>query len=134
MAGVVGDAEFLLDQLSHTPCRPHFRSVSERLRTALERTFELAQIGSTKLWLASGAASLFQPGASVLLELGCPSADRLAMYTDTACYFRLRNALAQQARRLHPPPLQLIKVSAYTCWIAHERELTIENSVRHYIR
>src|ERR1019366_9200515 len=70
----------VLDQLAHPVCGPQPGSVSERLGSALERVFELLELGATQSGLAPSPSGLLQTRFTGLRKLPRPANHRLPMH------------------------------------------------------
>ena len=60
MSFVIAHPALVLDQLAHPARGPQPRGISERLGSALERVFDLLELGATKSRFASRPSGLFQ--------------------------------------------------------------------------
>src|ERR1019366_3063955 len=94
----------VLDQLAHPVRGPQPGSVSERLGSALERVFDLLELGATQSGLAPSPSGLLQTRFTGLRKLPRPANHRLPMHPKAPRHFALAYALAEQLGGLHPAP------------------------------
>jgi len=116
MSGVIVHTTFLDDQMGYAVGGLQAGFIAERPRPAFESTLDLIDLIRIQPRLASGAASLAKSGQPFGVQLGRPSAYGLPMGADPARDFRLAEALGEQTRRAHAPPLQCFEVPADACW------------------
>src|SRR5208283_1609245 len=115
----------LLDQLAHPARGPHPGGVSERLGSALERVFDLLELGTIQSGLAPSPPGLLQTRPTGLRKLPCPANHRLPMHPQAPRHLTLAHAPLKQFRCLHPAPLQRAEVPPHTCWITPCQQASI---------
>ena len=98
--------------------------IPQRLWPAFESALDLIDLLYTQSRLASGTASLLQPGTPLGLQLGRSLTHRLPVRAHPARYFRLAQPFRKQTTRAHAAPLQCLEVPAYPCWKSHSSNLT----------
>src|SRR5579884_838214 len=92
-----------------------------------------AALNPTKLfWTqprsAASPVRFLQSAQSALLQLLCPTTDRLPMHSHPSRDFRRMHSLTQQFRCLATALLQTLKVPTYGCWISHATDCSRKTS------
>ena len=95
VARVVSNAALHIDQLGNTTRRPQTVLEAQSLRSALQPALDSAQIDRTQTRWTPDLLRFAKTTASALLQLLCPSTDRLPMHSDLPCDFGLAQASAQ---------------------------------------
>jgi hypothetical protein len=130
---VVSHSGALLDELAHSSGGPRPAGETKRFRPALERAFEVAQLGGTEFRRAPGTLGLAQSAHAGLFQVPRPSADRLAMHADFARDLGLAESCSEQSRRLHAPLFQRSEVPSHSCWITHALYISKNQNPCHYL-
>ncbi len=119
MVCVVSHPGSVFDEVAHPPCGPKSAAEAARLGSALERAFEITQLGRTELGWPAGVRGLAQSPQARLFQFASSAADRLSMHLNFARDLGLAESCSEQSRRLHPPRLQRGEVPPHTRWITH---------------
>jgi len=83
----------VLDEIAHPTRGPQPAGKAKRLGPALERAFELAQLGRAELGWSPGALGLAQAAHPGLTKLPRPAADRLAVDAHRSGHLGLAESL-----------------------------------------
>jgi hypothetical protein len=130
---VVSHSGALLDELAHSSGGPQPAGETKRFRPALERAFEVAQLGGTEFRRATGTLGLAQSAHAGLFQVPRPAADRLPVDAHLARHLGLAESCSEQSRRLHSPRFQRREIPPHTCWITHALYISKNQNPCHYL-
>jgi len=119
VAGVIADAEFLLDQVSHPLAGPQRCLVAEFLRPFQQSSHQPLALLLVQQRLTSGTARRPQRFRAVLGDRLSPPAHRLGAHLHATGHFTLVESLPQQFQPFKPPLLQFGEIPLHASWITH---------------
>ena len=119
MAGVIADAELLLDQVGYPFAGPQRRLIAKFLRPFQQPGHQSLASLLIQQGLSSRPARRPERFFTALRDCVGPPAYGLAAYLHAARHFALVEALSQQIQCLKTSLLQLDEIPLHSSWITH---------------
>jgi hypothetical protein len=108
-----------LDQIGHAPCSPKCGAITQGFGTFFQPLTQLLQLNWLQTGLTARPCRLNQCLGSLLLPGLVPTADRLAVNSQSSSDFPLMEALIKKPGGSKPSPFELFKITFDAFRVTH---------------